>query len=308
MHPFFNPQQDANGSITTRSPAKLNLFLHILGKRADHYHNLQTCFLLIDWYDVLSVQSVKNNRLDEIIVDGRYADHVPTAKTNLLHRVLDLARTTFAPAAPYLRIHLTKNIPVAAGLGGASGNAATLLLLLNEIWRLNLKITDWADLGIQLGADIPVFLHGQHSLAEGRGDILTPLIHLDDFYYLLIYPGIAHSTAEQFAQIRAAHYSKQLELQPQTLKAGFWMEDAYHNAFLTLSLSAQFKRIYDLVDQHTSAKAGGRVFMSGSGSTLFVAYERRAEMVQDRTKLITAFTKETAQPVIQSCRALGAKP
>lgn len=304
VHLSFNPQQNAESGTSARSPAKLNLFLHVLARRADHYHNLQTCFVLIDWYDRLSVRLATNNRSDILIVDGPYADRVPVDKTNILHRTLDLVRATLNPAAPYLQIHLTKNIPVAAGLGGASSNAATLLLLLNEMRCLAQKKTDLADLGIQLGADVPVFIQGRHAWAEGRGDRLTPLTHLEDYHYLLIYPVIAHSTAAQFARITAAHYSKQIAYQPKKLKPGFWLDGAYHNVFLTLPLAAPFKRIYDLVDRHTPSKAGGRVFMSGSGSTLFVAYTQRAAMEQERAELAAALAKDDRHPVMKSCHAL----
>ncbi|SUD89842.1 4-(cytidine 5'-diphospho)-2-C-methyl-D-erythritol kinase [Psychrobacter phenylpyruvicus] len=197
------------------SPAKINLFLHITGKRADGYHDLQTVFRLLNWGDTLHFQvsdrqfnphqdfadnvlpitldtkvAVTTNLRDNLITKAALAlIHAIKSNTQLLEAVDRL---------PVIDIKLDKVLPAGAGLGGGSSNAATTLLALNKLWGLNLKQQTLIDIGRSVGADVPIFILGQDAIAEGIGEILTPL-SLPPQHYLLLNPNAHASTQALFA-------------------------------------------------------------------------------------------------------------
>lgn len=168
------------------APAKLNLFLHVLGRReaGEHagYHELQTVFRLIDRSDRIGIAPRKDGK---IAFDGPFGDNnlcVRAAK--LLGKGCDLA--------------LEKNIPVGGGLGGGSSDAATVLLVLNRLWKLGLSRQRLAEMAVKLGADVPFFLLGKNAIGEGIGERLTP-IDLQPAWYLVLVPQVSVSTKETFA-------------------------------------------------------------------------------------------------------------
>ncbi len=176
------------------APAKLNLFLHVTGRRADGYHTLQTLFQFLDYGDELSV---------EITADGAIARAVSLAGvsedadlTLRAARALQAASGTDKGA----RIALTKRLPIGGGLGGGSSDAASTLLALNELWGLHWPPAELARLGLGLGADVPVFIHGRAAWAEGVGEILTPVEPAESWYVVLI-PPVSVPTARVFAAL-----------------------------------------------------------------------------------------------------------
>ncbi len=174
------------------APAKLNLFLHITGKRPDGYHELQTLFQLLDWGDELLIEARPDgiiSRTHELAGISRENDLSIRAARLLQHE------TACRQGA---NIGLVKHIPVGSGLGGGSSDAATVLHVLNHLWDCGLSISELAGLAIQLGADVPVFVHGFSAWAEGIGDQLQA-VALDESWYVLIFPGIAVSTAAVFS-------------------------------------------------------------------------------------------------------------
>ena len=178
-------------SITLPSPAKLNLFLHILDRREDGYHNLQTLFQLLDYGDQLSFSA---NKQSEINITSNIEAVAP--RDNLVFK----AATALQQATDCkwgCDIELDKKLPMGAGLGGGSSNAATTLVGLNSLWQCNLSLDQLAEIGGELGADIPVFVKGFSAFAEGIGDKLTP-ISLDEFCYLVVTPKIKVSTEQIF--------------------------------------------------------------------------------------------------------------
>jgi 4-diphosphocytidyl-2-C-methyl-D-erythritol kinase len=181
------------GPAATRwpAPAKLNLFLHVTGRRADGYHELQTLFQLIDLTDTLSITVRPDGRLER--PEG--PRDVPPEADLTLRAARALKEATGTPLGATLRVH--KRIPLGAGLGGGSSDAATTLLALNELWGCGLTLTELARLGLPLGADVPVFIQGSSAWAEGIGERLTP-VELPERWYLIIYPGVAVSTREVF--------------------------------------------------------------------------------------------------------------
>jgi 4-diphosphocytidyl-2-C-methyl-D-erythritol kinase len=173
------------------APAKLNLFLHINGRRADGYHDLQTVFQLLDWGDEIGIEVTDDPQLERI--EGP-ADIDPA--TDLAVRAaLTLQRATGARQGA--RIRVRKRVPVGGGLGGGSSDAATVLMVLNRLWGTSLSPAELARLGLELGSDVPIFVHGSSAWAEGRGEKLTPL-ELPEAWYLVVHPGVAVATAEIF--------------------------------------------------------------------------------------------------------------
>jgi 4-diphosphocytidyl-2-C-methyl-D-erythritol kinase len=182
------------------APAKLNLFLHVLGRRADGYHELQTAFQFIDLCDELSFEL----RGDELIVRLEGPSEVTPAH-DLCVRAADRLRRHAAELMPShagvdipgVTIRLRKRIPLQGGLGGGSSDAATTLVALNQLWGLELSSDELAQIGLKLGADVPVFVQGRAAWAEGVGELLEP-IEPPESVYLVIRPGVAVSTAEVF--------------------------------------------------------------------------------------------------------------
>lgn len=173
------------------APAKLNLFLHVTARRQDGYHDLQTLFQLIDLYDELQFTP----RPDGLIqCEGGPAD-IP-AEENLVVRAARVLQSA-AGVSKGANITLTKHIPAGAGLGGGSSNAATTLLVLNRLWNCKLSLSDLAQLGMSLGADVPVFVRGQTAFATGIGENLDP-VALGERHYVLVFLPVHVSTAEMF--------------------------------------------------------------------------------------------------------------
>jgi len=177
------------------APAKLNLFLHILGRRADGYHELQTCFQFVDLCDDIHLKV----RADGAIRRARGAAGVPE-EADLCVRAAGALKTEFGCALG-ADIDVVKRIPMGAGLGGGSSDAATCLVALNRLWGLNRPTAELAALALKLGADVPVFVHGRAAWAEGVGERLTPLLPPMapvEGKYLIIKPNVFVSTALVF--------------------------------------------------------------------------------------------------------------
>jgi 4-diphosphocytidyl-2-C-methyl-D-erythritol kinase len=173
------------------APAKLNLFLHVTGRRADGYHELQTLFQLIDLCDTLTIGVREDGQIERPTGTAGVA-----AESDLsLRAARALKEATGTPHGASISVH--KRIPLGGGLGGGSSDAATTLLALNELWECGLPLEELARLALPLGADVPVFVHGSSAWAEGVGERLTP-VSLPERWYVVIYPGVGVSTREVF--------------------------------------------------------------------------------------------------------------
>ena len=187
------------GWSTWPAPAKLNLFLRIPGRRADGYHLLQTVFRLLDWGDEVSLRPRADGRVVRL---GESAAGVAPAD-DLMVRAANLLKKE-ANCTEGVDIRVEKRIPVGGGFGGGSSDAATVLVALDRVWGSDLGPDRLAALGLQLGADVPVFVRGRNAWAEGVGEQLTPL-ELPPAWYLLVDPGVHVPTAELF---RAAELTR----------------------------------------------------------------------------------------------------
>jgi 4-diphosphocytidyl-2-C-methyl-D-erythritol kinase len=180
---------------TWPAPAKLNLFLHILGRRPDGYHELQTCFQFIDLCDDIAIEV----RFDGQIRRGAGAEGVAPEADLCVRAALALKAAT--GSALGADISVRKRIPMGAGLGGGSSDAATCLRVLNQLWGVHLPPKELAAIGLKLGADVPVFLGGHAAFAEGVGERLTPLyppLAPPEVNYLIIKPNVFVSTKDVF--------------------------------------------------------------------------------------------------------------
>lgn len=180
--------------LTVPAPAKLNLMLHITGRREDGYHELQTVFQFIDFSDRLTF----NLRDDENIIrhcqSGNVSEFDVPQQQDIIVRAATLLRDNFRQKNAVIDktygvdVYLEKNIPMGAGLGGGSSDAASTLIALNLLWKMQYSIEDLAEMGLQLGADVPVFVHGFAAFAEGVGEKLSRITPPENWYLVLIPP------------------------------------------------------------------------------------------------------------------------
>ena len=235
------------------SPAKLNLFLHVTGRRPDGYHSLQTVFQLLNWGDDMRFEWRDS---PEITLSGDTDDIVP--KDNLILRAAKL----ITPGDQGAHIHVHKRIPRGGGMGGGSSNAATTLLALNHLWGLELTLDALLRIGEPMGADVPVFIHGQSAWAEGIGGKLTPL-SLPKRWFVIAQPNCVVSTAEIFA-----HPELTRQTPPITVQAFF--SGAGRND-LQAVVSNQYPEVRLAVEWLREHSPNAR--MTGSGACVFASVE-----------------------------------
>ncbi|WP_050041348.1 4-(cytidine 5'-diphospho)-2-C-methyl-D-erythritol kinase [Acinetobacter modestus] len=186
--------------IRVPSPAKLNLFLHITGRRDNGYHELQTIFQLIDLYDWMTFEPIADAMIQ---IEGL---NEVALEQNLIYRAAQLLKP-HAKEPCGLNIQIEKNIPMGAGLGGGSSNAATTLIVLNQLWQCGLNEQQLADYGVQLGADVPIFIFGRNAWAEGIGEHLS-FIDLAQKQFIILKPDCFISTQALFSQKTLTRDSK----------------------------------------------------------------------------------------------------
>ena len=180
-----------SGESLWPAPAKLNLFLHVTGRRPDGYHELQTVFQLIDLSDTIAISLREDGRIER--PDGPVGVDPELDLTVRAARALQTASGSKAGAT----LRVRKRIPMGGGLGGGSSDAATVLLALNHLWHCGLSVDELARLGLPLGADVPVFVRGTSAWGEGVGENLKP-VELPDRWYVVIHPGVSVGTRDVF--------------------------------------------------------------------------------------------------------------
>lgn len=194
-----------SASLTLPAPAKLNLFLHVVGRRADGYHKLQTVFQFVDLCDQLSFRILPGAD----VVLGGDCGSIAAADNLIIKAARALQQVSGCRQGA--EITLRKNIPVGAGLGGGSSDAATTLLALSDLWQTGLDVNALAQLGAQLGADVPIFVHGRAAWAEGIGERLTN-IEPPEPCYLIIKPDCSISTAEIFCHQELTRHTTPIKI------------------------------------------------------------------------------------------------
>ena len=258
--------------MTYLSPAKINLFLHVTSKRADGYHNLQTIFQLLDYYDEISLDYREDGAINRI--SGN--EGIPQDQDLVLRSATILKKISGSKGG--VDISIAKKIPMGGGLGGGSSNAATVLIALNKLWNLSLSKEDLMAIGQNIGADVPVFVNCHSCWGEGIGEILTP-ISLPKYFYLIVSIGKHISTKEIFTH-------KALTMSPVQRKiADFSMVSNPHNDCLdaAIHLEADIEEAIahlDSTDNHI-----GIARMTGSGCCVFVAFEKEKDALIANNKL-----------------------
>ncbi len=239
--------------IRVASPAKLNLFLHITGRRENGYHELQSIFQLIDLYDWLEFTPIE---LNEIQINGLNSVDL---QQNLIFKATEILKP-YAKKPTGLNISIEKNIPMGAGLGGGSSNAATTLIVVNKLWQCGLTIEQLADLGVKLGADVPIFVHGLNAWAEGIGEHLT-FIDLDQKKFIVLKPDCFISTQLLFSQKSLTRDTK-----PTKFCAYQLTPSNFGNNFepLARNLYPEVNEAMQYLDQFGKAK------LTGTGACVFI--------------------------------------
>lgn len=235
------------------APAKLNLFLHITGRRDDGYHLLQTVFQLLDWGDSLDFR----RRDDSVVARVNAVDGVP-AEEDLVVRAARALQPLAAPGCG-VDIRLHKSLPMGGGVGGGSSDAATTLLALNQLWGVGLDLDRLAALGAGLGADIPVFVRGHSAWGEGIGEQLAP-IDLPERWYVVVHPGVHIATAKLFQ-------AKGLTRDKDPIIIADFFDGSCSNVFepVAVALYPEVKAVLDWFFERT-----GRVArMTGTGACVF---------------------------------------
>lgn len=186
-------------SVTRLAPAKVNLALHVTGRREDGYHLLDMLVAFGDVGDFIHISTSEN---DDFHVSGRFSKAIPLDASNLVLKARDILKSVSDRQVAPVTIHLEKNLPVASGIGGGSSDAAATLLALNELWGLNLSFNEVVALGLSLGADLPMCLHGANFgtplIVRGIGEELSAISGLPALPLVLINDGTALSTPQVF--------------------------------------------------------------------------------------------------------------
>jgi 4-diphosphocytidyl-2-C-methyl-D-erythritol kinase len=264
------------------APAKLNLFLHVTGRRADGYHELQTLFQLIDLCDEITLSVREDGRIERPIGP----QSIP-AEEDLAWRAAH-ALQKVAGVGLGAGIEVRKRIPLGAGLGGGSSDAATTLLALNELWDCGLSPGELAQIGLKLGADVPVFVEGFSAWAEGVGERLTP-VSIPPAWYVVIYPGVGISTRDVFQSPELTRNSPLI-----TIRAFFESGGRNDCEPVVRARSAEIAEALEWLGRWAPAR------LTGTGSCVFTACpsaaeaERLAGRVPDRWQSYVARGLDTS--------------
>jgi 4-diphosphocytidyl-2-C-methyl-D-erythritol kinase len=266
--------------LTVPAPAKLNLMLHITARREDGYHELQTIFQFLDYGDQLSFQARNDNELtlSPKIAGVNFEDNLIIKAARSLQ---SYANSTGKDCG--VNIQLKKILPMGGGLGGGSSDAATTMLALNTLWQLELSLDELANIGIKLGADVPVFIKGHACWAEGVGEKITPLPDLEENWFLVACPNVHSDTKEIFSH-------KELTRDSQILNMRHALEGQAANngrndcMSVASKLNPEIGKTLNLLNKFGSAK------MTGTGACVFLSVASENKATQVASKLPAELT------------------
>lgn len=261
--------------MITYPNAKINLGLNIVEKRPDGYHNLETIFYPINLQDALEVTKLEGEKEYELTLSGTPIEGDP--EQNLVVKAYRLLKEDY-PDMPSVDIHMYKHIPTGAGLGGGSADAAFMIKLLNEKFRLNLSTEKMEEYATRLGADCAFFIHNKPVFASGIGNIFEPVqVSLKGYYLVLVKPDIFVSTKDAFALIQPAkptHSLKEIARMPVETWRATMKNDFEYSVFQKYPEIAAIKdKLYDMGAIYAS--------MSGSGSSVYGIFREQVEFVDE---------------------------
>lgn len=273
-------------SLKLPAPAKINLFLHVCGRRNDGYHNLQTAFQFLDIADQLDFSC----RADGAISLNTAFSEVATEDNLIVKAARTLKQLT--NSALGVDIDIDKILPMGAGLGGGSSNAATTLLALNHLWQLHLSQEQLKKIGVKLGADVPIFIHGHAAWAEGIGEQLSN-IDIAEKWYLLVIPTCHVSTAAIFSHSELTRDTKMMTI------AAF-LEQGNLPTFRN-DCESLVRKLYPEVDQALTALSNfSEARMTGTGACIYASFNTREEAQQVSAKISKNFSTVICKGVNQS--------
>ena len=242
--------------IKTQCPAKINLFLRVLDKRIDGYHNIETSFQLIDLYDLISFEKTT----DEIIIESN-KDYLKS-KDNTIYASAIKVKEYLSDKKYGVKINIKKNIPTGSGMGGGSSNAASTIIALNKLWDLNLSKERLSKIAKEIGADVPFFMFGKNALGNGIGDELQEVSSIGD-NILIIDPLIHNSSKNMFSLLKQRKEIKNNSLYKQ-------------NHFFDVFVESN-KEVKDFVKKFNKDYV---INLTGSGSCMFICYKNDEEITQ----------------------------
>ncbi|RTE87427.1 MULTISPECIES: 4-(cytidine 5'-diphospho)-2-C-methyl-D-erythritol kinase [Gammaproteobacteria] len=254
-----------NKEITLPAPAKLNLFLHITGRRQDGYHELETLFQFVDLADQITFRARDDGEF-------RLSPQIEGVSTeeNLIIKAARALRGIAGDTSLGADINLTKNLPMGGGLGGGSSDAATTLIALNALWHLNLSYQELADIGVKLGADVPIFIHGEASLARGVGEELEAASP-SECWYVIVHPQVHVSTAAVFTHPELPRSTKPIHHTDQVITGLNWQQLGNDCQQLVFNLYPSVAAAHQWLLQYAASK------MTGTGACLFAPFSSENE-------------------------------
>jgi 4-diphosphocytidyl-2-C-methyl-D-erythritol kinase len=262
-------------TLELHSPAKLNLFLHIIGRRSDGYHLLQSVFQLIDWCDIVTLKLIPQNEVRRI-------DPIPglAPEQDLVVRAANLLKD-FCRIQTGVEISLQKNIPIGAGLGGGSSDAATTLIGLNALWDLKLDQQTLISLGLKLGADVPFFIFGKNAFVEGIGEQIQE-VALETQDFLVIFPNQGIATASIFQDPKLTRDHAPITIDD--FLASPQLKQSNDCQAVAVRICPEVKQALDWISQ---AVPGSEPRMSGSGSSVFAVLDPKTDSAKLQNLLQT---------------------
>lgn len=256
-----------DAALVLPAPAKLNIFLHILGRRANGYHTLQTIFQFLDYADYLAFNPRNDGQINlhTPFIDVPHTDNLIVKAANLLQQ--------YAKSAQGADIWIDKKLPMGGGLGGGSSNAATTLLALNQLWQLDIDLASLTTLGLQLGADVPVFVNGKAAFAEGVGEKLTPITPAEPWYLVAI-PKVSIATATIFSDPLLPRNTP-----PITYQQALTIEGHNDCQSIVLQRYPAVQEAFLLMNKLAPTK------LTGTGACLFAAFTTEQQALQAKQQL-----------------------
>lgn len=271
------------GFIAVPAPAKLNLFLHIVGRRSDGYHELQTIFQFLDYSDTVYLRT----RSDGAIARSGGIESVPLAQDLTLRAARSLAGASAQPV-PGVDIRVQKRIPIGGGMGGGSSDAATVLLALNQMWGLRWSLEKLMGIGLQLGADVPVFVRGVAAWADGVGEKLQAVSPIQSWYLVLI-PAVSVSTQEVFSHPDLTRDTKRIKIRD--FPGSSVRNDCEP---VVRGLYPEIAQMLDWLGRYAPAR------LTGTGAGMFATFATQAEAGEVRARLPEGWKGFVAQGLNRS--------
>lgn len=272
--------------ISFPSPAKINLFLHVVGQRSNGYHDLETAFQFVNYGDTISIAVTDSGNIELLTpIEG------VKKSDNLIYKAAkQLKDKTLCTLGA--QIDVNKILPMGGGLGGGSSNAATVLVALNQLWNLNLSTQELADIGLSLGADVPIFIHGFAAFAQGIGEVLTP-IQPQEHWYLISKPDCSISTQSVFKSPDLTRNTPKLLLNDIDSDLNI---DSYHNDCETMVIK-HYPEVANLL-AWLLEYAPSR--MTGTGACIFSRFDSKREACEVQSKLPEGIESFIAKGINQS--------